>query len=213
LLAQVKLLRFLQEKEYRPIGSAKARSANVRIVAASNSDLRAATESGALRRDLFYRLNIMHLHLPPLRERKQDIILLANHFLEKYRREFGRPSLTAFEEPSIQALLTYGWPGNIRELEHVIARAVALCEQDLISETELGLPQDSHGSALDALRIEKARVVAEFETKYLRQVLQVANGNITRAAALANKNRRAFWQLLKKYGIAAGEFTEAKVAS
>src|SRR2546425_2518194 len=125
LLAQTKLLRFLQEGEYRPLGSLKTLHADVRVIAASNINLGQAVKDGKLRQDLYYRLNIVQLNLPPLRDRREDIPLLAGHFLTKYAHEFSR-DVTALSEAAIRKLVLYEWPGNIRELENTIERAVML---------------------------------------------------------------------------------------
>ena len=119
LLAQVKLLRFLQEKEYRPLGSVKTRAASVRVIVATNADLENALRQGRLRQDLYYRINILSLVLPPLRQRQGDILLLARHFLAKFTEEFAKP-VQDFSPDVLPTLLAYPWPGNIRELEHTI---------------------------------------------------------------------------------------------
>lgn len=199
LLAQVKLLRFLQEKEYRPLGSSKVCKANVRLMAATNIDLEKAVDEGIVRRDLYYRLNVIPLKLPTLRERREDIMLLATHFLAKYRNEFNK-EVSDFSAEAIQALMRYAWPGNVRELEHVIERAVVLCERKRVSERDVVLPE-SIPIKHESFQQMKARVVAQFEKTYIQEVLTACNGNITRAAQMALKNRRAFWQLIRKYRI------------
>jgi DNA-binding NtrC family response regulator len=122
LLAQSKLLRFLQDREYRPLGGLKMRQASVRIIAATNADLDAAVEQGTVRRDLYYRLNTISLLLPPLRERRDDIPLLATHFMDRFAAEFNR-SISGFSLEAMAMLLEYHWPGNVRELEHIVERA------------------------------------------------------------------------------------------
>ena len=199
-LAQIKLLRFLQEKEYRRLGSTKTYQADVRIIAATNSDLEEAVRTGKLRRDLYYRLNILLLTLPPLRERREDIPLLAHHFLAKYAAEFKKPVMD-FSADVIPALVCYDWPGNVRELEHVVERAVALSEQAVIGRTDIVLPHVGTSAPQDSFQEAKAKVVALFERTYIADLLLAHQGNITRAARAARKNRRAFWQLMHKYGI------------
>ena len=138
-LSQVKLLRFLQEKEYRQLGSAKIHQADVRVIAATNVDLEAAVEKGRLRRDLFYRLNVVPISLPALRDRRADIPLIARHFLNKYAFEFGK-KLTSFTSEAMQTLMFYDWPGNVRELEHVVERAVLFSKNANIREHDICLP-------------------------------------------------------------------------
>lgn len=133
---QVKLLRFIQEKEFNPVGQAKPLKADVRIVASSNRDLREEVKKGTFREDLFYRLNVVEIQLPTLKERKEDIPLLADHFLNKYRIEMNK-RIKGFEEPAIRALMNYEWKGEVRELENVIERAVIFCKGDFITLNEL----------------------------------------------------------------------------
>lgn len=206
MLAQVKLLRFLQEKEYRPLGSAKVQRANVRIIAASNVDLEEAVKNGRMRQDLFYRLNIISLTLPPLRERREDIPLLTDHFLEKYANEFGKPKARLTAE-ALHVLMNHGWPGNVRELEHVIERSLALCEGAVITESDLALASSTKSKRpLESLQEAKAREIAQFEKNYIQNLLRACSGNITRAAHAAQKNRRAFWQLIQKHQIDVSRF-------
>jgi DNA-binding NtrC family response regulator len=204
-LAQVKLLRFLQEREYRPLGSSKVRRANVRIVAASNISLEDAVVTGRMRQDLFYRLNILSLVLPPLRERREDISLLASHFLEKYAREFGKPA-EGFAPDVLPLLMAHNWPGNVRELEHVVERAVALCDGPIVARKYMMLTSSQPDGSAESLRAAKAREIAQFEKNYIKGLLQSCGGNITKAAQVAQKNRRAFWQLIQKHKIDVNRF-------
>jgi two-component system, NtrC family, response regulator GlrR len=203
-LAQVKLLRFLQEREYRPLGFSRTRKANVRIIAASNLDLREAVELGKVRADLFYRLNIISISLPPLRKRLEDIPLLAQHFLDKYSREFGKENIE-LSPPVLARLMANSWPGNVRELEHVIERAVALCEGTVIVESDI-LLSSMEDCPVESLQEAKAREIGRFEKNYILGLLRLCRGNITKAAHLARKNRRAFWQLIQKHKIDASAF-------
>jgi two-component system response regulator GlrR len=208
-LAQVKLLRFLQEKEYRPLGSTRMRKADVRIVAATNIHPEEALRTGKLRQDLYYRLSIIPLVLIPLRERKEDIPLLTRHFLKKYSKQFDKPSIDispkAFEQLSL-----YDWPGNVRELEHAIERAVALSKNDLIAGFDLALPGRQSPPREESFQEAKARIVEEFEKSYIRQMLATHNGNITKAAEAAQKNRRAFFELMRKYRISPASYKSAR---
>lgn len=205
LLAQVKLLRFLQEKEYRPLGSTKTSMADVRIVAATNSDPEQAVRTGRLRQDFYYRLNVIPLVLPPLRTRREDILLLAQHFLARFAAEEDK-QITDFSTAAAQMLVSYDWPGNIRELEHIIRRAVVLSTGTHISDANLGLPCSSQLPLQESLQGAKRKMVAEFEKNYIKDVLLMYNGNISKAAQAARKNRRAFWQLIRKYEIDAKHF-------
>jgi DNA-binding NtrC family response regulator len=199
LLAQVKFLRFLQEKEFRPLGSTKMRQADVRVIAAANSNLEEAVKSGRLRQDLFYRLNIVPISLPPLRERSEDIPVLAQHFLRRYQLEFSK-ELEGFTAEAMHRLVTHSWPGNIRELEHVIERAVVLSEGPDVRLSDLVLPT-VETSERQSLRQAKAKVIEKFEKGYIQGLLIAYGGNITRAAQAAQKNRRAFWQLIRRHQI------------
>jgi two-component system response regulator GlrR len=203
--AQVKLLRFLQEKEYRPLGSTKMRQADVRVIAATNSDVEEAVSHGKLREDLYYRLNIMPLTLPTLRERRTDIPLLARHFLDKYATEFSK-ELTDFSPGAMQALLGYEWPGNVRELEHVVQRASVLADHSIIQTRDIVISRSQVSAGQASMQQAKAEVVARFEKTYVQGLLLAHKGNITRAAQAAKKNRRAFWQLIRKHSIDVESF-------
>ncbi len=200
LSSQAKLLRFLQEKEYRRLGSTKMCQADVRVIAATNTDLEAAAEEGELRHDLYYRLNVIPITLPALRDRREDIPLIARHFLNKYATEFDK-QLTGFASEALQTLMLYDWPGNVRELEHVVERAVLFCEHTVIRENDIILPQQKAPAWKASFKEAKADVINEFERNYLENLLIAYRGNITKAAQGAQKNRRAFWQLIRKHQI------------
>jgi len=204
LLAQVKLLRFLQTKEYRPLGSSKSRAASVRVICATNANLKEALHHGTFRQDLYYRINILPVVLPPLRERPEDIILLAKHFLEQFAAEYAKP-VVDFTPEVLRCLQTYTWPGNIRELEHLIERAVALTDNTILNDADIGITLADQ-QPLETFQVTKDRAVAQFERTYLKAVLQAHAGNITKAAQTAGKNRRAFWQLLHKHGFSTHSF-------
>jgi two-component system, NtrC family, response regulator GlrR len=208
IFAQVKLLRFLQEKEYRPLGSPKMRRADVRIIAASNVNLPDAVDAGKVRQDLFYRLNIISLNLPPLRDRCDDIPLLTRHFLTKYTRE-SQKRITRLSDEALHLLMTHSWPGNVRELEHVIERAVVLCQSEVIHHHDVLLTNSSLTERRESLQEAKAKEIARFEKSYIQGVLSICRGNITKAAQVAQKNRRAFWQLIQKHGIDVQRFKSA----
>jgi two-component system, NtrC family, response regulator GlrR len=196
LPSQVKLLRFLQEKEYRPLGAAKTLRADVRVVTAATVDLDEAVQTGRFRQDLYYRLNVIPIQLPPLRERVEDIPLLARHFLTRYAGEFNKSKLS-FSPNALELLSQYDWPGNVRELEHLVERTVALSELEVIEGDDLNLPRKATAERPTSFREAKAR----FERTYVEDLLLAHRGNITRAAQAARKNRRAFWELIRKHHI------------
>jgi two-component system, NtrC family, response regulator GlrR len=205
LLAQVKLLRFIQEKEYRPLGSTKTCRADVRIIGASNVDFEEAVGAGRLRKDLYYRLNVIRLTLPPLRERREDIPLLARHFLRKYAAEYGR-ELSDIAVGAVESLMLHDWPGNVRELEHAVARAVILAEQEGGLLTFVQLSDRPPEERAETFQQAKNKTVTQFERAYIQKLLLAYGGNITRAAQAARKNRRAFWELIRKHRIDVSHF-------
>jgi len=200
--AQVKLLRFLQNGEYRPLGSARALMANVRVIAATNTDLRGEVELKRFREDLFYRLNILSVAVPPLRARGDDVIPLAEHFLRIYGggRDGGRPSLS---EMAKRKLVAYSWPGNVRELEGVIQSAVLLKSSGILHAADIALPEGKSKDMLrhESLRRAKSFVIGEFERGYVANLLTQHQGNITRAAKAAGKDRRTLQRLVRKYSL------------
>jgi DNA-binding NtrC family response regulator len=205
-LAQTKLLRLLQEREYRRLGCPKTRTADIRIVAAANRDPRECVRRGQLREDLYYRLNVVELQIPPLRDRQQDIPLLAAHFIGQYAAAFDRPA-QALSSRALECLHARAWPGNVRELEHAIERAVILSrdsiiKEDLVAEGDSGISPPCMGSFNRA----KAKFVVQFEREYIERILLAHEGNISSAARAANKHRRAFWELMRKHGIDAARF-------
>jgi DNA-binding NtrC family response regulator len=200
--AQVKLLRFLQDREYRRVGSPKVRVADVRILAATNADLAALVEAKRFRGDLYYRLNILSLSLPPLRERTGDIAFLAHHFLMKFKQHYAKDSLE-FVPGALQELLSYAWPGNVRELEAVIERAVVMADSPYLGTDDLSLPSSPprESAPVSSLREAKTAAIRQFEKSYLSNLLLSHQGNITRAAKSAGKKRQTLQKLLRKYGL------------
>jgi DNA-binding NtrC family response regulator len=202
--AQIVFLRFLQDQQYRPLGSGEARSADVRIVAASNADLEALTRRGDFRLDLLYRLKVMHIVLPPLRERGGDIALLAEHFLAGCAARFksGQKHLT---QDSLRRMEAYDWPGNVRELENFICREYLLSDDGVIDVALSGARQPAKLPRADYAQLTfkqaKNRAIAEFERQYVVDILSAAAGNVTKAASLVGKERRSFGRLLKKHDI------------
>jgi DNA-binding NtrC family response regulator len=204
-LAQVKLLRFLQEKEYRALGSNKVRKADVRVITASNANLEAAVAGGQLRSDFYYRLSTVQIVLPPLRERRDDIPLFANALLSRYAAQYNK-KIDAVSPEALLQLLLYHWPGNVRELEHVIERAVVMSEDSIIRECDVSLRRPENQARREGFKEAKEKIVEQFEKSYVQGMLVAFQGNITKAARAANKNRRAFWQLIRKHGIDVHSF-------
>jgi two-component system response regulator GlrR len=200
LPSQVKLLRFLQDGEFRPLGSSKPCRATVRVIAAGNADFEQCIHERRFREDLYYRINVLRLVLPPLRERQADLQLLAHHLLEKQALLLGC-SVKTLTARALECMLSYPWPGNVRELENVLTRALVFAEGTEIQAEDLSLPVSLEKSKDESFRKEKARVVLAFERDYLQKMLDRHQGNITHAAQAAAKNRRAFWELLRKHGL------------
>jgi DNA-binding NtrC family response regulator len=206
LNAQAKLLRFLQEKEYRPVGGTATRHADVRVIAASNRDLADLTRRGAFRQDLYFRLDVLSITLPPLRERREDIPALAMHFVDKCCRQLQRPSLGLCPQ-ALKRLLAHDWPGNVRELHNVIEHAVLFSQESVIRACCLNLPESTGlGGGEESFRDAKARTVKAFERSYIERLLSASSGNVTQAAEAAKKNRRAFFELMRKHRIAPERF-------
>jgi two-component system, NtrC family, response regulator GlrR len=200
--AQVKLLRLLQDGEYRSVGSHQILRANIRVIAAANADFNHIVRSGKFREDLFYRLNVLALTLPALRDRPGDILLLTHDFLEKQAAiTETRPKNLSLA--ALNRLLGYSWPGNVRELQNVLMRAIVLSNRDPIEPSDLDLPADGPTTEDQSFRTMKSRVVWRFEHDFLTTVLCAHQGNITRAALAVKKNRRAFWELLRKHNLLA----------
>jgi two-component system response regulator GlrR len=200
-LAQVKLLRFLQDQTYSMLGSPKLKKANVRIIASTNVDLSRKIRDGTFREDLFYRLAVLILNLPPLRERSGDVSLLANHFWSMYADTNGITTPRRLSPGALDALKLYSWPGNVRELENVIHRIVVLSEDDLIEPKDLPIPVPLNSSQSISHKEAKARAIEHFERTYIAELLHKHNGNVTQAAREAKKDRRALGRLIKKYRV------------
>lgn len=213
--AQVKLLRFLQDLQYKPLGSSDYRSANTRLMAASNQLLMDKVREGGFREDLYYRLKVVSLTLPALRERNEDIIPLALHFLKLSAQQYGRRA-TRFATDAIQKLLRYNWPGNVRELENIVRQSVVMSEGPTIRSSDIQLPSDAvilAGSTKEPMKVAKARMIEEFERHYLKEMLADCGGNISKAARVAGKDRRTFFELLKKYGLTSKYQQSANMAA
>jgi two-component system response regulator GlrR len=202
---QAKLLRFIEEREYRPLGARKPLQANLNVIAASNNDLQHHTETGRFREDLFYRLNVITLILPPLRERREDIPLLVKHFLKKYEKQYGIKQISPDVLASFSA---HEWPGNIRQLENMIQQLMILTPGPVIDREHLPTDNGFSPTTNPNLEFQKAkkRVIEEFEKNYIIRMLRMHQGNITHTAKAAGKDRRVFARMIKKYRISADAF-------
>ena len=198
--AQAKLLRVLQEKEVERLGSKRPKKVDVRLIAATNKDLAKAVEKAEFREDLYYRLNVYPIYLPPLRERGADILLLAEHFLEKYSRQYGK-DIKRISTPAIDALMQYHWPGNVRELENCIERAVLLCEDQVIRTYHLptSLQTAKDTSTYNTLSLKET--VENLEIEMITDALKETKGNIRKAARLLQTTERILGYKIKKYQI------------
>ena len=197
---QAELLRILQEKEFERVGGHRTIKTDVRIIAATNKNLEEAVQEDAFRGDLYYRLNVFPIYMPPLRERKTDVLLLADHFLERYARENGK-DIRRFSTPAIDMLIEYHWPGNVRELENCIERAVLLCEEGVIHSYHLPptLQTGVESDTLPALSLEDA--VANLEREMIIDALKNTRGNISRAAEILKTTVRIFSYKAHKFGV------------
>lgn len=210
LSTQAKLLRVLQEKEFRPIGEKKTVQADIRFVSATNKDLKEMTKEGTFREDFFYRLNIFPIHIPPLRERREDIPALADHFLKKYSREIGK-EVTHISAEAMRMLFTYDWPGNARQLENTIQRAIIMCPgKTLLPEhfSSLEIPTvEEVPKTVDELKERKKdlrlKSVEGIEKAFLKEALKRNAWNISKAASDVGMQRPNFHALMKKYNISA----------
>ncbi|HVI94632.1 MAG TPA: sigma-54 dependent transcriptional regulator [Anaeromyxobacter sp.] len=203
---QPKLLRVLQDGEYIPVGSRKPRKGNVRVIAATNEDLARNVKEGKFREDLWFRLRVVPVRLPPLRERREDIPLLVDHFVQKHALRLGRPPL-APDAAAMRALLDHAWPGNIRELEHAIERGLLLARGDAITVAdlppELSAPAAQTDQGGGEGRYRKARDA--WERKFLEDLLREAGGNVAKAAELAGVHRSTLYEKLTRYGLVEKE--------
>jgi DNA-binding NtrC family response regulator len=202
---QVKLLHVLQDRQFERLGGTKTLKVDVRVLAATNQDLRAALEQGTFREDLYYRLNVVPINIPPLRERKEEIPYLADHFIARFARESGKP-LTGITPPALKLLMNFHWPGNVRELENIIERAVALSGGTVIDVEDIHL--DIAEPRLDAVAAAgsvafppEGMTLEQFEDEIIREALHRANGNKSQAARLLGLSRNALRYRLAKIGV------------
>src|SRR6185312_2871947 len=204
-LIQVKLLRVLQEREFERLGSTKTLKVDVRLLAATNRDLRAALEQGTFREDLYYRLNVVPIDIPPLREHKEDIPDLVTHFLARFARDSER-EINGITPEALSILMSYHWPGNVRQLENTIERAVALSSGTLLDVADIHLDTPARGAATAATNagapvLPKGMTLEQWEDEMIREALRRANGNKSQAARLLGLSRNALRYRLGKLGV------------
>ena len=207
---QVKLLRAIQEGEFERVGGIRTKKVDVRLIGATNRDLKAAVEDGSFRDDLYYRLNVVKVHLPPLRERRSDIPLLLDHFLGKFNARLGR-AVQGIDDEAIDKVLRYGWPGNIRELENAVERCILFCEGELITPDalppEIGQIEASSGREGEALEADtslkaQVRAAAErVERDLIVRALKQTGGNVTHAARLLKISRKSLQNKMKEFNL------------
>ncbi|MDK1252705.1 two-component system response regulator GlrR [Cronobacter dublinensis] len=200
---QVKLLRVLQERKVRPLGSNRDIDINVRIISATHRDLPKAMARGEFREDLFYRLNVVNLKIPALQERAEDIPLLANHLLRQ-AADRHKPFVRSFSTDAMKRLMTASWPGNVRQLVNVIEQCVALTSAPVISDALVEQALEGENTVLPTF----AEARNQFELNYLRKLLQITKGNVTHAARMAGRNRTEFYKLLARHELEANDFKE-----
>jgi len=216
LAIQAKLLRVLQEREFTPVGGTKAKKVDIRLIAATNKDLEKMIKEGTFREDLYYRLNIVPLFLPPLKERTEDILLLAIHFLKKYSEEMGK-AIKGFSPEAMERLMKYQWPGNVRELENVIERTVVMMDEEMVRMDHLILPGQQEGgrpnepvpeTSEELKEVKKKlreKAVEEVERAFVLNALERNQWNVTRAAEEVGMQRPNFQALMKKYNLRVRE--------
>ena len=205
LSTQVKLLRVLQEREFERLGGTESIKSNVRLIAATNSDLEKAIAAGTFREDLHYRLNVFTIYVPPLRERKPDILLLVDHFLEKYSMEHGH-QVKRISTPAIDMLMSYHWPGNVRELENAIERAVLVCDDSVVHPHHLPPTLQTAEASGTVTDVSLADAVSAYERTLIQDALKTARGNASRAAKLLHSTERIISYKIRKLGIDRDRF-------
>jgi Nif-specific regulatory protein len=205
LSTQVKLLRVLQEREFERLGGIETVKVNVRLIVATNKELEKAIADGTFREDLFYRLNVFTIFVPPIRERKPDVLLLADHFLEKFAREHGK-NIKRISTPAIDMLTAYHWPGNVRELENCVERAVLVCDGHVIHGHHLPPSLQTASASGTVTRLSLGSAVEAYEKDLIQDALKTARGNRARAAKLLDTSERILGYKVKKYAIDCARF-------
>ena len=206
LTTQVKLLRVLQEREFERLGSTETIKVNVRMLAATHKDMERAIAAGTFREDLYYRLNVFPIFVPPLRERKADLLLLVDHFLEKFSREH-RKSIKRISTPAIDMLMSYHWPGNVRELENTLERSVLMCDGQVVHGHHLPPSLQTAEASGTVTRVSLSDAVAGFEKDLIQDALKTTRGNRAKAARLLDTTERVLNYKVHKYAIDARRFT------
>ena len=210
LNTQVKLLRVLQEREFERVGGTETVKVNVRLIAATNKDMEKAIADGTFREDLYYRLNVFTIFVPPLRERKADLLLLADHFLEKFSREHGKV-IKRISTPAIDMLMAYHWPGNVRELENALERAVLVCDGAVIHGHHLPPSLQTADSSGTVTRVSLKSAVAAFERDLIQDALKTTRGNRAKAARLLDTTERILNYKVRLYGVDVRRFKSPDV--
>jgi two-component system response regulator GlrR len=202
LSMQSKLLKAIDEKEFYPLGAQKSVKVDIRIISSSNKDIEMEVDAGNFRSDLFYRLHVIPIRMPPLRERKEDIPLLVDHFLEEYAGRINK-NIKRITPQAIQKIMLYSWPGNVRELENIIECAAVMAKEDIISEDLIVLPS----TKVDVSTFKSFKESKEdFERTYLIELMKISRGNVSQAAKLAGKYRADLYALLEKYDLNPVDF-------
>jgi DNA-binding NtrC family response regulator len=201
-IAQIKILRFIEDRRYKPLGSAKYVDAEVRIIAATNVDLKHEVEGDRFRRDLYYRIKVLSIVLPPLRERFGDIPLLSDHYLNKFSKLYDRGKMY-FTAEAVKALCSRDWPGNVRELKNLIEKTVIMSLSNIIRADVIQIDADDEADVpcLKSFQEAKRIAIEEFEKMYLRDILVANRWNVSKAARQAEKDRRTFQRLIRKHGL------------
>jgi Nif-specific regulatory protein len=205
LTTQVKLLRVIQEREFERLGSTETIKIKVRLITATNKDLEKAIADGTFREDLYYRLNVFTIFVPPLRERKPDVMALADYFLEKYTKEHGK-NIKRISTPAIDMLMSYHWPGNVRELENAMERAVLICDGTVIHAHHLPPTLQTAESSGTIVKVSLGEAIASYEKDLIQDALKTTRGNCSRAARLLSSTERVLNYKVKKYGIDCSRF-------
>lgn len=207
---QVKLLRLLQDKEYKPLGESKSRKADIRIIAATNNDLSNLVKDGSFREDLFFRLNVVQIHIPPLDERKEDIPVLVNYYVRKFSKEYKKP-IKEIPKELMDKFISYSWPGNIRELENKIQQLIVMPTSSSINADDIVLSKSKSVTKkpeIEYFKSAKKEAIDNFEKSYLVRLLTENSGNIVHASEQSGMSRTSLWNLLKKHKIAPKQFVE-----
>ena len=196
---QAKILRVLQEREVERVGGTRTIKIDVRVIAATNRDLKKAVEEGAFREDLYYRLNVVPINLPDLKDRQEDILLLANHFVQKFAQE-SNPAIREISKEAMAVLMSHAWPGNVRELENVIERAVTLGHGPAVLSADL--PTHLAGGANPLERaLTREATLEDLERDYIAMILQRTKGHQIRAATILGIDRRTLYRKIRRYGL------------